>query len=399
MYTSKLVVLFASVAALTLAQRYDLGEGSECFSPEGSPGVCTQLRQCPALLAHLDRSRRPGNQNSIRLLQQSLCGFVGSNPVVCCVGRVSGNRPGGSAPGKLVVWTPSPNKNVQSPSPAKTGILAHKNANLLPVNCGDSFTIRIVGGRKADMGEHPWLAALEYETRRGQQVLCGGSLINERYVLTAAHCIQVPAGNKLVSVRLGEHNLVTEKDCYKTAKGVEICADPPLSVPIESVKVHEKYGGVDRHNDIGLIRLQRKVPATGYVKPVCLPLSDNLFRSTFTGSTQVVAGWGRTENSPSSDVKLKVGLSVMENERCAALYRGPHPEVRLDSSQLCAGGEKGKDSCGGDSGGPLVFARENKWFVTGVVSYGPRNCGTQDLPGIYTRVTSFLPWIMDNLKP
>ncbi|XP_065340212.1 CLIP domain-containing serine protease B9-like [Cloeon dipterum] len=383
MYTSKLVVLFATAAALTSAQRYDLNEGSECLSPDNKPGVCVFLQQCPHLLYHVQQSRMPGGQNSVQLLRRSLCRFYGRDPVVCC------ESTGGS--------TPPTNENDLS-SQAKTGIVAHKNINLLPKNCGDTFHSSIVGGRMAGLTEHPWLAALVYRTRNGQEVLCGGALINNRYVLTAAHCIKVPYGNQLVSVRLGEHNLVTEKDCYKDAKGVEKCADPPLTVLVESAKAHEKYGGVDRFNDIGLVRLERNVPFTNYTKPVCLPLSDTLLKSSFAGSIHEIAGWGRTENSSSSDVKLKVSLRVFENDRCAAQYRVLYPSVKLDSSQLCAGGEQGRDSCSGDSGGPLV-AQNGKWFVTGVVSYGPRNCGTQDLPGIYTRVTSFLPWILDNLKP
>ncbi|CAB3380270.1 Hypothetical predicted protein [Cloeon dipterum] len=385
MYTSKLVVLFATAAAFTFAQRYDLNEGSECLSPDNKPGVCVFLRQCPSLLHHVQQARLPGGKNSVQLLQKSLCRFYGRDPVVCCVDNES--RGAGS-----------PNENDQS-SEAKTGILAHKNINLLPKDCGGIFQRNILGGKMAGLEEYPWLAALVYRTISGQEVKCGGALINERYVLTAAHCILVPFGNKLVSVRLGEHNLVTEKDCYKDAQGVEVCADPSLMVSVESVKTHEKYGGVDRFNDIGLVRLEKRVTFTDYIKPVCLPLSDTLLKSTLAGSIHKIAGWGRTENSSSSDVKLAVDLAVLANEKCAALYRVLYPSLKLDSSQLCAGGEKGKDSCSGDSGGPLVLALKGKWFVTGVVSYGPENCGTQNLPGIYTRVTSFLPWILDNLEP
>ncbi|XP_059470186.1 CLIP domain-containing serine protease B4-like [Neocloeon triangulifer] len=405
MNTSRVILVIVACAALTLAQRFQ-DEFSECFTPLGEEGLCVSIRKCPNLLTHLSRSKYPGGQQSAILLRESLCSFRGQDPIVCCSGRISGTRPTPGPENRLTVWKPNNGSGGNggriipfSPAP-KTGHFAHKNAKLLPVNCGDSYIhIRIVGGKQTDMGEHPWLAAIEYRTRRGVEVLCGGALINDRYVLTAAHCIRVPPGNTLLALRLGEHNLMTERDCYRDTAGREKCADDPIKVGIESVKVHEKYDPSARHNDIALIRLSRKVSATTYVKPVCLPLSETLSRSLFTGTKNEVAGWGRTENSPSSDVKLKVELSVIDNQRCAKLYRDPHPNVQLDSTQMCAGGEQGKDSCGGDSGGPLVVLRNDTWFVTGVVSYGPSNCGTQDLPGIYTRVTSYIPWILDNLAP
>jgi Regulatory CLIP domain of proteinases len=110
------------------AERYDLGEGTECNTPLGVPGVCVNLRACPELLNHLSlsRMRRPQGAMSADLLRRSLCSFRGSDPIVCCSGRVSGG--GGSAnqqpkpaatpaPNpKLVVWTPNAPKNFSTGS-------------------------------------------------------------------------------------------------------------------------------------------------------------------------------------------------------------------------------------------------------------------------------------------
>lgn len=71
---------------------------------------------------------------------------------------------------------------------------------------------------------------------------------------------------------------------------------------------------------------------------------------------------------------------------------------------MCAGGKDGKDSCGGDSGGPLIVKMQAttydiRTFQQGIVSYGPKICGIQGLPGVYTRVAYYMDWILDNLKP
>lgn len=96
----------------------------------------------------------------------------------------------------------------------------------------------------------------------------------------------------------------------------------------------------------------------------------------------------------SSKVKLKVSLPVLSNSDCAPIHAR---EVRLADSQLCAGGEQGKDSCKGDSGGPLMtpqgLRNDARWYVVGIVSIGPRRCGTEGKPAIYTRVGSYVDWI------
>lgn len=76
----------------------------------------------------------------------------------------------------------------------------------------------------------------------------------------------------------------------------------------------------------------------------------------------------------------------------------------MTDKQICAGGNDGKDSCAGDSGGPLKYITTNLWGITsyvqyGIVSYGPRHCGIDGQPGIYTKIMPYVKWILDNLKP
>lgn len=96
---------------------------------------------------------------------------------------------------------------------------------------------------------------------------------------------------------------------------------------------------------------------------------------------------------------MKVRVPVVKNDKCQAIY-STEGKI-LTEKQICAGGLEGQDSCRGDSGGPLmvqVSGIEN-WIVTGIVSYGPSPCGTIGFPSIYTKVTSYVDWILSNIRP
>lgn len=112
-----------------------------------------------------------------------------------------------------------------------------------------------------------------------------------------------------------------------------------------------------------------------------------------------VAGWGQTESSSSSPVKLKIKLPIVSLNSCRNAFR----QYRLspDESQICAGGERDRDSCKGDSGGPLMNTVKNnnneQWYIEGIVSFGAR-CGSDGIPGIYTKVSSYVDWIHNNVR-
>jgi len=103
----------------------------------------------------------------------------------------------------------------------------------------------------------------------------------------------------------------------------------------------------------------------------------------------------------SSSVLLKVDIPVVSLMKCVAVY---NRSVPITEKQICAGGSEGKDSCGGDSGGPLQFVGQpiqggTSYIQYGVVSFGPRQCGSVGRPGVYTRVGHYMKWILDTLQP
>lgn len=218
--------------------------------------------------------------------------------------------------------------------------------------------------------------------------------------MTAAHCIKDYP--RLTGVRLGEWDLSTNIDCQKSGPGSE-CSDDPQNFRIDEKKVYPGYrnaGG--SKDDIALIRLSRPAVFSTYVRPLCLPSAFDLRGKTdFHGTQFEVAGWGRTENYTTSDIKLKVTVPGVSQANCQAAWRVFSKSIY--DTQICAGGEAGKDSCNGDSGGPLITQHVdlegNRYlYLAGLVSWGHTNCGTKNVPGVYTRVGAYMDWILEQIR-
>ncbi|XP_058064894.1 CLIP domain-containing serine protease HP8-like, partial [Anopheles bellator] len=253
--------------------------------------------------------------------------------------------------------------------------------------CGANSEDRIAHGKYARLFQFPWMTLLE--NNKGN-FPCGATLIAERYVLTAAHCVK---DDDIVSVRLGEYDLDNATDCDKRG---EECAMPVQDIPIERIIKHDDYSNRYKRNDIALIRLSRKASLNDNVIPICLPIES---RVRTIQTNYVVAGWGTTHDSVSSAKLQYAILTLMPNDKCLARLRLEDRYVRVEESQLCAIGANMSDNCSGDSGGPLkTISVSGQYVQYGVVSFGLNTCGKLSAPGVYTRVENFIDWILENME-
>ncbi|XP_018396099.1 PREDICTED: venom protease-like [Cyphomyrmex costatus] len=244
----------------------------------------------------------------------------------------------------------------------------------------NSSVHRIVGGRYAKLGEFPWAVLIGRIVGNSIYGTCGGSLIGNRFVLTAAHC---KGSNMAV--------LVADLDINDNNDG----ATPYLS-KVQWIRIHPNYIAERYENDIAVIKTVDYITYTQYRSAIRLP-DATMKNQNLDGRRVFVCGWGDTEyqGQPSSILKV-VNVNVINLATCANAYKN-YPAT-IDNRVFCAGVmEGGKDSCQGDSGGPLMIQESGKKpYIIGVVSNGYR-CAEPGFPGIYTKVASFLDFIYNTM--
>ncbi|MBC8164316.1 MAG: serine protease [Bryobacteraceae bacterium] len=228
---------------------------------------------------------------------------------------------------------------------------------------------RIVGGVNTDIKEHPWQVALNFPEVGG---LCGGSLIQDRWVLTAAHCFPSSTDPKSAQVKAGATN-------YRQGGAW---------TEVEKVFVHEAYNASTYENDIALVRL--KSATAGDIIPLAEPSQPLKACDKLE-----VTGWGRTsEGGQTADILQKGEILYIENDTCNAsnAYNGA-----IKSGMMCAGfRDGGVDSCQGDSGGPLVLNGNDGPVLIGVVSWG-EGCAKKLRYGVYTRLAKYRDWVSSTI--
>ncbi|KAB0805514.1 hypothetical protein PPYR_02484 [Photinus pyralis] len=253
-------------------------------------------------------------------------------------------------------------------------------------SCGELMTRsnRIVGGHSTVFASHPWQVALIKTGFLSKKLACGGALLNERWIVTAAHCVAtVPPSDLLL--RLGEHDLSTDSEPYiHQERRVQIVA------------AHPQFDPRTFEYDLALLRFYEPVQFQPNIIPVCVPNTDE----NFVGRTAYVTGWGRLyEDGPLPSVLQQVAVPVINNTVCESMYRSAGYIEHIPHIFICAGWRKGGfDSCEGDSGGPMVIQREDKRFLlAGVISWGI-GCAEPNQPGVYTRISEFRDWINQILQ-
>ncbi|XP_062994660.1 prostasin [Elgaria multicarinata webbii] len=252
------------------------------------------------------------------------------------------------------------------------------------VLCGVPSLGRIVGGMDAQSGQWPWQANLNFN---GVHV-CGATLINPQWVVTAAHCFPPVNDINLYEVTLGAFQLRNPSTDVVVRLIGEVIKHPDFT---------EDEGS---KGDIALVKLKQPVPYTRTIRPVCLPASSVNFPN---GMKCTVTGWGNVLMStslPSPMTLQQLEVPIIGLDTCKCLYkRNPDPEDPhvIYSDMMCAGFAEGKkDACQGDSGGPLSCRIGNAWFLAGVVSWGD-SCGAPNRPGVYTRASSYAHWIKEHV--
>lgn len=257
---------------------------------------------------------------------------------------------------------------------------------------------RIVGGEIAQDGEFPWVAFI-YLRNSSQPDLCGGSLIYDDWVLTAAHCILLPSQPEEYGVILGEHD-------------VDVVSGNEQYFEVSQIIRHPNYNGLTKLNDIALIKLKTPVVFNSFIRPICMveqgALTDHSPNAVdMTNQDCTVIGWGHFDGTlQRSSVLRKLDLRIIPDQFCRTLTLlnvqkyDPASNVVEGDGKFCAGLVVGQDSCDGDSGGPLFcknpYLNDGRYYLYGIVSYGVVNCGTDGLPGVYTKMASFTDWINQN---
>ncbi|KAA0703292.1 Trypsin-1 [Triplophysa tibetana] len=208
---------------------------------------------------------------------------------------------------------------------------------------------KIVGGYECQRNSQPWQVSLNSGYH-----FCGGSLVNNLWVVSAAHCYK-----SRIEVRLGEHQ-------------INVVENTEQFISSDRVIRHPQYTSWNIDNDVMLIKLSKPAELNAYVKPVALPKS-----CAPAGTMCLVSGWGNTMSSNSDKLQC-LQIPILSNTDCDNSYPG-----MITNSMFCAGYlEGGKDSCQGDSGGPVVCNNQ----LQGIVSWG-YGCAERNRPGVYTKVT------------
>jgi len=249
---------------------------------------------------------------------------------------------------------------------------------LTDCKCGVANRVsKIVGGTITEKNEYPWQVGLT--SRTGNKPYCGGSLISNKEVLTAAHCTANSRASDIF-VLLGEHDVTSP--------------DGELKVAVCKVTNNPSYRSRTTDFDFAVLTLCDPVTFTRTVSPVCLPSTAGQ-GVEYEGVDAIVSGWGTTSSGGwQPDKLMEVGVKTMSNAQCTASNTAYTPG-QITERMICAS-NPGKDSCQGDSGGPLITKSGVSNYLIGVVSWG-NGCAEENAPGVYSRVTNQLAWIQSNM--
>lgn len=331
----------------------------DCYNKKlNKNGVCVGLKFCETALNMLEKYQLP-----------QICRYEEGYPIVCCPleeRKITDRR-------KIYSSVSERKCNEYQEMYNKINVITVQN--------------NIIGGKNAKLGEYPHMASLGYGAYPDILWLCGGSLISERFILTAAHCVRNREFGEVKYAQLGD---------------VKLHSFDSKKYTITKRYIHPDHKFPKTYHDIALLQLDRNAEMSIYIRPACLLTNQD--GNVFKRYSLTATGWGVvSRNGPQSEVLQKVNLEFFDNYHCSQMYK-PSRKMRVglrSDIQICYGSRwDSKDSCQGDSGGPLQFYDYDAYSykIAGVVSVG-NGCGVPGTSGIYTKVSHYSSWIESIVWP
>jgi len=355
----------------TSVKLLNLKEGDLCRKSQGLEPeyVCVNELQCKPFVGRIKSS------NSL-----DICSFDGSQSVVCCPSSEINKR------SKRASYKNSADEKCREYSQLE--FEDTKRSEWDEQTAGEKYLSNILKGlggpAVAKYQDFPHMAMLGYgATPEEMDWRCAGSLISERWILTAAHCYKL--GSVARWARLGD---VDRSPVY---------AGQHKDYEIDEHVVHPNYKDTERYYDIAVFRLQNEVEFSGSIRPICLNTDPSLDGTEYP----IVNVWGKTYVAGQrSNVLIKVPLNNIPMRKCQEMWQGNKDQKikrgLLADSMICAGTlDVLKLVCTGDSGGALQIKNElnpKTFKQIGVTSFGSF-CGIRNTPGVHTRVSKYVKWI------
>ncbi|KAF5287325.1 hypothetical protein FQR65_LT02198 [Abscondita terminalis] len=375
---SEFLDINSSVGARSEVDDAEWLKAEECTTPDEEDGKCVQMFSCPSLLHLFANPPR----NRISYVKKFICGNEYDTVQVCCP--------------RVYRYV----KKLTKPLSGKTYCgLQHTD---------DYFSSSVTDETGID--EFPWIAALMHLVFNGdgtppfESIYCQGALINEKYVLTSAGCIYITDQSYQPWVRLGENNYKNRTDCVHFSYGTD--CNEPEDFDIQEAYKHPFHNVNDyvypRFNNLGLLRLNRSVSYSEYIRPICIPFQDTVLPRA--GDALYSSGWSKSTHSEEKTiVKRKSTLTLTDDDECLKVLGSRFPPIaKIDTIPasrdvtnyfMCGLGRK--VLCSYTDGEPVMFSKRSQWYLIAISTWNVP-CNTT-VPARYTKIVHYLDWIGDTI--